>query len=291
MSGARYATISELRAALEARGLRPKHRLGQNFLIDLNLLRCVADAGELTRDDVVLEVGCGPAALTRLLAERAGFVVAAEIDRDLFQLASESVGARENVQLVLGDALDSGALAPALCEAVTSAAERLRCRLKLVANLPYGVATAVITALLRKGPLPALIAVTVQSEVARRMAARPGTHEYGLLSVVVQASGVVEHLRTLGPTVFWPRPKVSSALVRVRVDKAPPDALARVAGRLLEQRRKQSAKAMQVVGMAGSGEEAASALAACGIAPDRRPDHLSVEDFLRLTAFLEGRKR
>ena len=294
MSPPRYATVSELRGALESRGLHPKHRLGQNFLIDLNLLGCVADAAELAPNDVALEIGCGTGALTGLLAERAGKVVAAEIDQALIPLASESLEPHGNVSFVAGDAMGTGVdLSPELRRAVVAALDDTPdATLKLAANLPYGIATAAIKALIVGGPRPALMAVTVQSEVADRMAARPGTREYGLLSVLLQSHGEVQRLRTLKPSVFWPRPKVDSALVRIRLNKTcdvPPAQLLRVAGKLLEQRRKRLAKAMQIAGLAGSGAEAEAMLREPELDPDCRPDSLSVDDYVRLTQALEAR--
>ena len=294
MTAARFATITELRRAMESRGLRPNRRLGQNFLVDLNLLRFVTDAADLGPQDVALEVGCAAGALTRLLAERAGTVVAAEIDSGLFALAEESLAGSGSVRLVGGDAMGKrGHLAPGLLRELDAAlAGHEARRLKLVANLPYGVATAVIKALLVHGPRPATVVVTVQSEVADRMAAEPGHRDYGLLTVLLRAAGEVERLRTLKPGVFWPAPRVQSAVVRVRLDKPVdinPQALLRVAGKMMEQRRKRCAKAMQMAGLAHDSREAMQRLTACGINPDGRPAQVTPEQFVRL-ARLVGRE-
>ena len=292
---ARYATLSELRSALAARGIHPRHALGQHFLVDLNLLRCVAEAGEIEPRDVVLEVGCAGGALTALLSERACAVVAAEIDPALADLADEALDCLPNVRLVRGDALGArGHLSRELRQAVASAlAAAPGARLKLVANLPYGIATAVMKAMLLHGPRPALIAATVQREVADRMAAPAGHHAYGLLSVLLQCQGTVERLRTLRPTVFWPRPKVSSALVRVRLLDAPPvdpAALVRVAGKLFEQRRKQVAKAMQIGRLAEDAGAAAALCAETGMDPHGRPGDVPAEAFVRLVRLLAKEK-
>jgi 16S rRNA (adenine1518-N6/adenine1519-N6)-dimethyltransferase len=292
----RFATATELRQALEARGLRPRRNLGQNFLVDLNLLRCVADAAELGPSDVTLEIGCGAGALTALLAERAARVVAIEIDAGLHALARESLAGHANARLVLGDAMGRrGRLSEGLLNAVHEALAAVPCsRLKLAANLPYCIATAAIKALLLYGPTPVSMAVTVQREVAERLVAQPATREYGLMGVLVQTAGKPEVLRSLPPQVFWPRPKVESALVRIRLAQRPDadlEAIERVAGSLLEQRRKTVGKAMLLTGLAQTREQAVALLAECGTCPERRPDALTVEEFGRLARTIGGRER
>ena len=288
MTAAAYTTVSEIRAAFEERGLSPQRRLGQNFLIDRNLLGLVADAGELGASDVVLEVGAGTGSLTRVLGRRAGAVVAVEVDRGLFDIAEEVCADLPNVSVVLSDALDNGGrLAQSLVGRLEALLRETGARrIKLVANLPYGVATAVMKALVVHGPRPGLMAVTVQSEAARRMAASPGEREYGLMSVLLQACGRVERLRTLAPTVFWPRPNVTSALVRVRLREefpVDPAQLVATAGKLLEQRRKTLAGALRMAGLAVSKEQAAALLRECGVDPRSRPAALDVDGFVRVT--------
>jgi len=294
MTAPRYATVSELRGAFEERGISPKRRLGQNFLIDLNLLRCVREAAELSPRDIVLEVGCGAGALTRLLGEGAGWVLAAEIDPELYQLAAASVSDIPNVRMFRGDAMEKSSLSPALRRELLSTLEdRPASHFKLVANLPYGVATAVMRSLVVEGPRPDLMAVTVQAEVARRLIAAPGTREYGLLSVLIQATGAVEILRELSPHVFWPAPKVSSALVRVRrKGRLPVDPidLAGTTGKMMEHRRKRAAKALQLGLRTDSRAEAERILRRCDIDPDIRPDAVNVYEFVKLAAYLSGRE-
>jgi len=210
-------TQSYLRELFQTRRLRPKNKLGQNFLIDLNVLDFVVRMAELTRADLVLEVGTGTGGLTGRLAERAGAVLSVEIDRDFHELAREALGPPEHVRLLLADVLkNKNHLNPNVLATLDEMRQTYRPQhLKLVANLPYAVATPVISnLLLSELPLERMV-VMVQWEIAERLAARPGNKDYGALSVLVQAIADVEILRKLPPAIFWPRPQVASAIVRV----------------------------------------------------------------------------
>jgi 16S rRNA (adenine1518-N6/adenine1519-N6)-dimethyltransferase len=202
-------------------GIRPHAKYGQNFLIDLNLLNVLLDSAALTSDDVVLEIGTGTGSLTAMVAQRAAAVITVEVDRQMFQLASEELEPFSNVTMLQLDALkNKGQIAPAIMEVV---AERLAAgagrRLKLVANLPYNIATPLIGNLLSEPLTPQTMTVTIQKEVAERVVAMPGSKDYGALSIWVQAQCRAEILRTLPPEVFWPRPKVSSAFLQVTLDE------------------------------------------------------------------------
>jgi 16S rRNA (adenine1518-N6/adenine1519-N6)-dimethyltransferase len=215
-------TLSYLQSLFEQRGIEPKKRLGQNFLIDLNLLDLLLRTAELTRDDLVVEVGSGTGSLTARLAEQAGAVLAVEIDADFFMLARETIEDRPHVVLFHADILErKNELNPDVLRAIEPLRQRTGCtRLKLVANLPYAVATPVITNfLLVDVPLERMV-VTVQWEIAERLIARPGIKDYGALAVLVQSLAEVEIIRRLRPSVFWPRPQVDSAFVLIRPDSA-----------------------------------------------------------------------
>lgn len=213
-------TTAYLKELFKQVGFTIDARRGQNFLVDLNLVDLLVKSAAIGPDDVVLEVGPGTGVVTERSSALAAHVVTAEIDPRLAQLARERLVDRTNVTLVEGDALaGKHRFAPDLLSAVDAAlAASPRGRLLLVANLPYCVATPVISNLLaRPRPFDAAV-VTVQREMAERMTAVAGTHSYNALSVWVGAQCRGEIVRVLPPSVFWPRPKVDSAIVRLDLE-------------------------------------------------------------------------
>ncbi|MBX3441507.1 MAG: ribosomal RNA small subunit methyltransferase A [Planctomyces sp.] len=214
-------TRSYLMSLFERHGLHPRHDLGQNFLIDLNLHDLILSEADLTEQDVVLEVGTGTGALTSGMAAEAGFVVSVEYDARVQELAREILDSAPNVRLLQCDALkNKNRINPLVLDAVREAlaAEPGR-RLKLVANLPYNVATPVISNLVASDLPWTRMVVTIQLELADRMAAAPGSRDFSALSVWLQSQTSVTLVRRLSPAVFWPRPQVDSAIVRI--DPAP----------------------------------------------------------------------
>ncbi|MDA0658429.1 MAG: 16S rRNA (adenine(1518)-N(6)/adenine(1519)-N(6))-dimethyltransferase RsmA [Planctomycetota bacterium] len=210
-------TISYLQRKFAEVGLEPNARHGQNFLVDLNLLDFVIKTADLSGRDVVLEVGTGTASLTTRIAEQAGHVVSVEIDRHLYALAQEQLAGYSNVTLLQQDALrNKNHLDEQVMRSVRQAMQDAGCdRFKLVANLPYNVATSIIANLLNTEPWPCQITATVQKELAERMVAPPHTRDYSALSVWVQSLCDVRIERNLAPSVFWPRPKVQSAIINL----------------------------------------------------------------------------
>jgi 16S rRNA (adenine1518-N6/adenine1519-N6)-dimethyltransferase len=211
-------TLSYLRGLLQSHGLEPRSKLGQNFLIDLNLLDLIVRTAELSREDSVLEVGTGTGSLTAKLADQAGCVFTVEVDRDIQRIAHHVVGDRPNVHFFFGDALASkNQLRVEMLAGWDELTARHHCtRRKLVANLPYVIATPLISNLLiSEVPIERMV-VMVQWEIAERMQAVPGTKDYNALSVLVQSVADVEIIRRVLPTNFYPRPKVDSAIVLIR---------------------------------------------------------------------------
>jgi 16S rRNA (adenine1518-N6/adenine1519-N6)-dimethyltransferase len=210
-------TQSYLRQRFQEAGIQPETRHGQNFLIDLNLLDLLLETAALGPRDVVLEVGTGLASLTTRMAELAAAVVTVEIDPRLFQLASEELSDAPNVVMLQQDALkNKNQISPAVLDAVrTKIAEAPGRQLKLVANLPYNVATPILSNLLSVDPLPVSMTATIQKELADRTCAAPGTKDYSALSIWMQAQCDIAIVRTMPPQVFWPRPKVTSAILHI----------------------------------------------------------------------------
>jgi 16S rRNA (adenine1518-N6/adenine1519-N6)-dimethyltransferase len=204
----------------EAHGIQPKRKLGQNFLIDLNLLDILVQTAELTTRDLVVEIGSGTGSLTARLADQAGWVLGVELDPPFVELVREAIGQRSNARILHADVLkNKNEIDPQVLTALDELRRESGCdRVKLVANLPYAVAVPVIgNFLISSLPFERMV-VTVQWEIAERLLAEPGSKEYGALAVLVQSVANVNLMRKLPPAVFWPRPQVASAIVLIRPD-------------------------------------------------------------------------
>ncbi len=215
-------TLSEIRQLLAAAGLAPQHRYGQNFLIDLNLMRKLLLAGEVVPGDTVLEVGPGTGSLTELLLEAGARVVAVEIDRGLTAVLRARLGAQPRLTLIQGDALAdkhhiNGLVLKVLAEQPPDAGGCY----KLVSNLPYQIATPLLLDLLLVELRFERLAVTIQKEVGERLVAPPRTEHYGPASILTQLFADVRPIAILPPTVFWPRPQVESLMLTIRPQGRP----------------------------------------------------------------------
>jgi 16S rRNA (adenine1518-N6/adenine1519-N6)-dimethyltransferase len=245
-----------------------KKELGQHFLVDENILGVIGRMAEIEPTDVVLEIGPGLGVLTRYLAERAAHVHAVELDASLEPWLRD-IGA--NVTLHLGDALrlDLGAIAPGAT--------------KLVANLPYNIATPLIAESLDGLPDIELWCVMVQREVADRLFAAPSTKAYGAVSVLVQLTGERTAFHPVSRTVFRPPPNVNSALVAFRRTGLPADfpRLKKVATAAFAHRRKTLPNSLELAGLV-SRERAVEALVAIGREPSVRAEALAPAEFLAL---------
>lgn len=252
-----------------------KRSFGQHFLVDRNILGVIGRLAELEADDVVLEVGPGHGVLTRFLADRVAFVHAIEIDRELESSLAAVVGSCANVGLCFGDALreDLGALDPE--------------PRKLVANLPYNIATPLIAESLTRLPALDLWCVMVQREVADRLFASPGTKAYGSVSVLVQLATERSGFHPVGRAVFSPPPNVDSALLAFRRVALPERfiEIKQVVDGAFSHRRKTLANALQLAGVAAR-EQAVAALQAIGRRPDSRAEALEPAEFVALVEAL-----
>ncbi len=210
-------TASYLMRRFKQIGLQPDARNGQNFLIDLNLVRLLVDTADLGPNDVVLEVGTGTGSLTAMMAEQAAAVVTVEIDEHLFQMARQELHGFDNVTMLHQDVLrNKNHFHQTVIDAIKAKlGEGEGRRFKLAANLPYNIATPVISNLLKSEVVPDTMTVTIQKELGERITARPSTKDYSALSIWVQSLCDAEIVRIMPPTVFWPRPKVHSAILHI----------------------------------------------------------------------------
>lgn len=206
----------------EEAGIAPDIRRGQNFLIDLNLLDLIIKAADLGPGDVVLEVGTGMGSLTARMAEVADEVVTVEVSAPVYQLASEELIDYPNVTMLFQDALkNKNQFAEEVLEQVRAKVAAVPGRkFKLCANLPYNIATPILSNLLTVEPLPYSMTATIQLELAERIVAPPSSKDYSALSVWMQAVSDVAIVRTMPPSVFWPRPRVVSAIVHIEPNAA-----------------------------------------------------------------------
>ncbi|MFI1620220.1 16S rRNA (adenine(1518)-N(6)/adenine(1519)-N(6))-dimethyltransferase RsmA [Streptomyces lydicus] len=277
------ADIRELAGAL---GVRPTKQRGQNFVIDANTVRRIVRTAEVRPDDVVVEIGPGLGSLTLGLLEAADRVIAVEIDDVLAAALPSTVAARlpgraDRFALVHSDAMHVTELPGPEPTA-------------LVANLPYNVAVPVLLHMLATFPSIDRTLVMVQSEVADRLAARPGNKVYGVPSVKANWYAEVKRAGAIGRKVFWPAPNVDSGLVSlVRRDKpvetsATRDEVFGVVDAAFAQRRKTLRAAL--AGWAGSAAAAEAALVAAGISPQARGEALTVEEFARIAEMREAGK-
>jgi len=202
-------------------GLQPDKRRGQNFLIDLNLLNMLASSSDPGPRDVVLEVGTGLGSLTAIVAPQVAHMVTVEIDQHLQQLAWEELAEIDNITLLKTDALrNKNNLHPDVLAAVQEQLDAVPdARFKLVANLPYNIATPVISNLLSTPMTPHSMTVTIQKELADRITAAPGCKDYSALSIWVQSQCDAHIVRVMAPSVFWPRPKVQSAIIHLAINE------------------------------------------------------------------------
>lgn len=263
-------------------------KYGQNFLIDTHVLEKIVDAAGVSEDDFVLEIGPGIGTMTQYLCERAGRVLAVEIDHNLIPVLKETLSPYDNVEVLQGDILkqDIAAMADRYNEGKP---------LKVVANLPYYITTPIIMGLFESRVPLTSITVMVQKEVADRMKAVPGTKDYGALSLAVQYYAEPYLAANVPPNCFMPRPKVGSAVIRLLVRENPPvevkdeKLMFRLIRAAFNQRRKTLQNALaNSPELPFSKEEAGNAIEKAGLMPSIRGEKLSLLEFAGLSDILTG---
>jgi 16S rRNA (adenine1518-N6/adenine1519-N6)-dimethyltransferase len=262
--------------------VRPNKRLGQNFLIDSNVLREIVDAAELSGDEFVLEVGAGLGTLTKELAARAGNVLAIELDHRLLPALREVVQRIGSVRIAEGDVLQM--------ELAELVGKHPYC---VVANIPFNITSALIRKLVEAKNSPFRIVLTIQREVAERAVARPG--QMSLLALAVQVFGRPVLVARVPAAAFYPRPKVDSAVLRIDRHEIPPidpnllPLVFRLARAGFSQRRKMLKNSLSTE-FDTAGQEIISILERAAIGPGARPQELSLVDWANLARiFSQGR--
>jgi 16S rRNA (adenine1518-N6/adenine1519-N6)-dimethyltransferase len=263
------------------KGFQPKKRFGQNFLSDHNILNDIVEAAQLKPEDTVLEIGPGKGALTDIIAKKCR-TVSVEIDRELVPFLRERFSPNKNVSIVEGDILasDLRALVPPGA--------------KVIANIPYYISTPIIFRLLEEPGLFSVVVMTVQKELADRIAAEHGNKDYGVLTVMVKLRADVTVVRQIPAAAFKPAPDVDSAVIRLVMHGTPEyggaglHELGRIVKAGFQQRRKMLRGTLQNIGY--SKETVEKALKTCGIKPEARPEEISVEGFIALGGVLAGKK-
>lgn len=271
-------------------GIRFKHSLGQNLLLDTNINRIMVQAADLSKEDDVLEVGAGLGSLTELLRRAAGRVLAVEIDRAFMPCLQDRFGNAENVRLFRGDILNHD-----LRELLDEFLPDGTCY-KMVSNLPYYITTPILFHFWESAVPFSRIVVMVQEEVALRMTAQPGDAHYGLLSLAAQYYAAVDIVHKAPRTCFRPQPRVDSCIVRLRgrTQTLHPDVdgrfLLRIMRAAFAHRRKTLKNALVRSGAFGApGEAVLAALEVSGIDPMRRPETLTLDEFAALARELKKR--
>lgn len=297
-------TLTQMRETLAAAGREPNRNLGQNFLIDANLMAKLIELAEVSPDQTVLEVGPATGSLTEDLLARAGRVVAVEFDSALADILQTRLGADQRLTVLKQDALaGKHQLAPEVLEALTAEDAEERKGAFLVANLPYNIAVPLVANCLKqswqamrgRAEWPVVfrrLTFTVQRELAERFLAAEGEELFGPVSVLVALLARPTAGRVLPPEAFWPRPKVHSQMVRLDFDEslagqlADVEVLQNVLATVFSQRRKKISAAAKLKTSPLPSERFLAGLAAAGIDPDLRPQQVSPEAFRDLANFL-----
>ena len=275
-----HSTMSELKNTLRQHDMRANKRMGQHFLVDRGILRSIAAAAHLTGDDTVIEVGPGTGLLTSELQTLSGEVIAVELDRRMVALLRDTFMAMDNVTVVEADILT---MSPA--DLLSHHSTRGASRYKMVANLPYYITSPVLRHFLHSDARPELLVVMVQEEVGRAIMAKPG--DMSLLSVSVQTFARPSVVRRVSARSFHPPPKVDSVVLRLETVPSPPITTGEIPGFVdfvgagFHSPRKQLRNSFGH-GLSLPRAQIEELLSGGGIDPTRRPETLTVEEWVRL---------
>lgn len=290
-------TRNAVREISEKHGFRRADSLGQNFLVDRNIIEKIIDAAELTENTLVIEIGPGMGALTQVAAEKAGKVIAVEIDRHLIPVLGEVVGHLDNVEIINQDILKTD-----INELIESEKKNFATsdheidKVVILGNLPYYITTPIIMGILERQIEMDTMVIMMQKEVAERIVAEPGGKTYGALSIACQFFCETNYVTTVPRTVFQPQPKVDSAVLRLDKRTELPWEIG-AGGRKLffevvragfNRRRKTLLNALTALGMDKT--ELRSILDGVGVEPSRRAETLSIHEFANVANAI-GRQR
>jgi len=281
-----------MRAVMSERGLAPNKRFGQNFLIEPRILDIIVRLAELAPNDIVLEVGTGMGTLTRRLAEEPSLLLSVEVDSGLYILARDLLGNCEKLRLIHGDIMEGKTrLNAEVCDRLDQALVAPNSGdFKVVSNLPYNISTPFLTTLILHYGMPDRLVLMLQKELAENLVAKPGSKDYSPLSILVRTLAEVRVDRLLGREVFWPRPKVESALVVIESRRIDPEPIARalpLVRFLFGERRKSISGLLKRLPTTMGGasldeEERARLLGSVDLTGKERAEELPPEAFLAL---------
>ncbi len=283
MDNNRLYSPKYLREIVDRYGFSFSKSLGQNFLIDGNIVRNIVKGAQVGKEDYVLEIGPGIGTLTEELALNAKKVVAVEIDKNLLPVLEDTLANYDNVEIVHADVLD--------LDLNKLNREKLGGGpLKIVANLPYYVTTPIIGKLLEDDLDLDSIVVMIQKEVADRMVAGPGSKTYGALSVFVNFYSQPEIILKAPKTVFMPQPKIDSSVIKLNIKKDLPevnkDTFFKLVKAGFSKRRKTILNSLSSYGFDLDKEEIKTSLEKAGISPSERAENLSIEDFIKISEII-----
>lgn len=276
-------TLKAVRSILRQYNIRPSKRLGQNFLIDKNIQRKIIDAAGVSEEDTVLEIGAGLGALTEELCRRAKKVVAIEKDNRLYNLLLQTK-TPNNLELIHGDILKFSAWRQ------YGATHQI----KVIGNLPYYISSPILIHLLHNRDFIDTIFVSVQKEFGERLVARPGTKDYGSISCLVQFYTEPVFLFTIRKTAFYPAPQVDSCFLKISVRGkglylTDEEKLFKIIRTCFAKRRKTILNSLDASGIFASRQETLERLKKVGLSPRRRPETISLQEFVGLTNIINER--